>query len=138
MLIVEGSVVRDEFRGGLTMRADSAMPIEALRVALANRIRIAVDSDLLRRKHWRGDRFVEQLTRHLGPFRGGNCRVVVDYTTDDASGSLMLGDEWRVEARDELLRQLRNLFGAERVSVGYRRGRMPPETESPTRSRRSG
>ena len=125
VLVVEGSVARDDFRGGLSLRAERAMPLEALRVALATQIRIAVDAGLLRRHHWRGERFVDQLARHLAPFRGGTCQVVLDYAADEASGSLVLADEWRVEARDELLRQLRNLFGRGRVSVNYRRERMP-------------
>jgi DNA polymerase-3 subunit alpha len=125
VLVIEGSVARDDFRGGLSLRAERAMPLEALRVALARQIRIGVDTALLRRHHWRAERFVDLLARHLAPFRGGGCRVVVDYTAADVSGVLVLADEWRVEARDELIRQLRNLFGDGQVSVSYRRERMP-------------
>jgi len=125
ILVVEGSIAFDDFRGGFSLRADRAMPLEELRVALAGRLTIRIDAQTLRSKHWRGDKFVDVLSRHLAPFRGGNCRVEIDYSDDQARGRVMLGDDWRVEARDELLRQLRGLFGSDAVSVGYRRGRLP-------------
>ena len=131
VLVAEGSIVRDDFRGGLSLRAERAMPLETLRVALAKQLRVGVDTELLRRQHWRGERFVEHVGRHLAPFRGGTCQVVIDYAADDARGSLVLAEEWRVEARDELLRQLRNFLGDERVSVSYRRGRMPSGDAQP-------
>ena len=125
VLVVEGSVVFDDFRGALTLRADRAMPLEDLRVALAGRVLISVDNERLRRQRWRGERFVDLLVKHLAPFRGGNCQVHLDYRTDAGSGKIVLGDEWRVEARDELLRQLRTLVGDDAVQVGYRRGSLP-------------
>jgi len=140
ILVVEGTVAFDDFRGGFSLRADRAMPLEDLRVALAGRLLIRVEAQALRSKHWRGDKFVEVLSRHLAPFRGGNCRVELDYFADAASGRIRLGDEWRVDARDELLRQLRGLFGADAVSVGYRRGRLPggdPSADSAPARKRS-
>ena len=66
--------------------------------------------------------FVASLAKVLLPFRGERCAVVLDHRRGDASGSILLA--WRVEPRDELLRQLERLLGAGNVSVGFdgRRG----------------
>mgnify|MGYP000741863646 FL=1 len=56
----------------------------------------------------------------------------IAYRRPGARARLMLGPEWRVTPRDELLKRLQRLLGAERVEVVYGRHRTPlPETAAP-------
>ena len=47
------------------------------------------------------------------------CDIVVNYSCDGARGSIVLGQEWRVQVEDELLHKLRQQYGASHINVNY-------------------
>jgi DNA polymerase-3 subunit alpha len=122
VLVVDGSLVFDEFRGAHSLRADRVVELEQARAAHATHLLLRTDLASLRADGHTPQTFVASLAKVLVPFRGERCAVVLDHRRGDASGSILLA--WRVEPRDELLRQLERLLGAGNVSVGFdgRRG----------------
>jgi DNA polymerase-3 subunit alpha len=119
VLVVEGSLVADEYRGGLGLRADRVSLLEECRAQRAAVLELAFSEAELRARRWAAVDFGERLARLLAPHRGGECALRLNYRRGDACGTLRLGDAWRVRPTDELLRQLRRLLGAERVGLRY-------------------
>ena len=122
VLVVEGGLVFDEFRGAYSLRADRVVELERARAAHATHLLLRTELATLSAGGHTAQSFVASLAKVLVPFRGDGCAVVLDHRRGDASGSILLA--WRVEPRDELLRQLERLLGPGNVSVGFdgRRG----------------
>jgi DNA polymerase-3 subunit alpha len=123
VLFVEGLLVYDEFRGGFSVRAERVVEFEQARAAVASHLALRADRLAIGAAKAAVEQFAAGLGRTLAPFRGGPCAVSVDYRRGDASGTLLLGEGWRVDPRDELLRQLERLLGPGNVVVGYDGGR---------------
>jgi DNA polymerase-3 subunit alpha len=54
----------------------------------------------------------------LGPWRGGQCGVVVRYAGPQAAGNLLLGEDWKVRPSATLIERLEAAFGAVRLIYG--------------------
>ncbi len=113
VLVVEGTVSPDEFRGGLGMRAAQMRELLEVRSEQVRYLQIALDAETLAAD------FAVQLTRVLQPYRQGACALRFAYQGMVARGELAAGDEWRISPADELLRALRARFGRTAVSLHY-------------------
>jgi DNA polymerase-3 subunit alpha len=111
LLVVKGSVSEDSFTGGLKMVAESIQSIYEARCSKLRRLEINITAG--------NDGWVEQVHTTLSAFKDGNCAVTVDYCQPNASGTLKLGHQWKVQPRDELISRLRQQFGKTNVSMGY-------------------
>jgi DNA polymerase-3 subunit alpha len=109
VLVAEGRVQHDDFSGGLRVSADKLYDLAAARSRFARHIRLTCN----------GQSSGHKLRELLGPYRPGNCRVAVAYHNQDAVCELMLGDEWRVDPRDELLESLAAWLEPDNVRVVY-------------------
>ena len=113
LIVVEGSASIDEYSGNFKMSSDHIYDIDQARERFAKRLEIevnAVDA---------GNGFVEALNTTLKPFCDGGLPIQLHYRGSEARGVINLGDEWRVNASDELLHRLRELVGKEVVTVVY-------------------
>jgi DNA polymerase-3 subunit alpha len=115
ILVVSGSLNYDEFRGGLSIRVDNVLTFEQARAHYAGLLKLNVKLNRLDAGGFR-----EKLQQILHPFRGGATGIRLHYQTKQASGDIVLGQEWRVNPTDELLRRLEQLVGQGAVKVGYR------------------
>jgi DNA polymerase III subunit alpha len=50
----------------------------------------------------------------------GVCDVVVNYSREGVTGSILLGQQWRVHVEDELLHKLKEQYGAGHINLNYR------------------
>ncbi|MCU7797440.1 MAG: DNA polymerase III subunit alpha, partial [Candidatus Thiodiazotropha sp. (ex Myrtea spinifera)] len=116
ILVVSGGLSYDEFRGGLSIRIDNVLTFEQARAHYAGLLNVRVKLNGLDASGFR-----EQLQHILSPFRGGTTGIRLHYQTAQASGDILLGQEWRVNPTDELLRRLEKLTGADSVKVDYRK-----------------
>ena len=120
LLIVEGQVSDDDYSGALKMRADSVVALEEARKDQLKVIRIEWDSQSLI-----GD-CQQTLSRIIEPYRIGQdgnrrgCDVLVHYRRRDAEALIRLPREWRIEPVDEVVLQLKEVFGGDRLSLRYR------------------
>ncbi len=128
VLAVEGALVHDEYRGGLSLRADKVSTLEEWRGERAGVIALKLHESLIRGHGWTATDFADRLGRIITPHRDGGTELRVHYERHDASGVVRLGEGWRVHPTDELIRQLAKLLGDENVKVVY--GRSLPQENS--------
>ena len=111
VLIIEGTLVHDEYRGGLSIRADSVSGLEDVRASRARRVDIELREDWLRQRKMTTVEAIAALKGVLEPAQGGDCGVRLRYTRSDAEVLLKLGDGWRIRPSDGFLRQAQRLLG---------------------------
>lgn len=109
LIIVEGEVSIDDFNGGYRVLSRDIFSIDAARERYAKYLQIRLSPAF----------DVTQLAPLLEKYRGGNCRIAVDYWRADAKACLNLGEAWRVKPVDSLLDTLREVFAAENVEIVY-------------------
>lgn len=105
MLIVEGGLRIDEFSGGgFQVRARSACSLADACRRHARLLQLKINGV--------GPDFAQQLQHALAGYRGGHASVILrGYHNLDAQADLELGQDWRVDAIPDLLRELRALPG---------------------------
>jgi DNA polymerase-3 subunit alpha len=130
VLLVEGTLVHDEYRGGLSLRAERLCALEQARVQRAAVLELVIEDAWWRAQGPSPDTAVQQLRLIVEPARGGNCEIRMRYRRDEAEALLRCGDAWRVSPTDALLRQLHRLLGADAVSLRFG----PAKTAAPTRA----
>ncbi|HEX6591926.1 MAG TPA: DNA polymerase III subunit alpha [Moraxellaceae bacterium] len=115
VVVVEGEVSHDDYAGGLKMSVRKVMSLAEARASRSRGLELRVDSTRI------GARFAQELQQLLTAHRPdqGGCAVRLRYRRPDAEAVLRLGDKWKVQASDELLKRLRQQYGSESVEVLY-------------------
>jgi DNA polymerase-3 subunit alpha len=116
IVFVKGSTAEDDFTGGIRMRASEVHLIEEVRASRANKLKLEVNSGSL------CDGFIDELAGMLKPYRPQNargCAVAVKVVGGISTGDVILGDEWRVMPHDDLLQNLKEHYGSEKVRLYY-------------------
>lgn len=113
LLVIEGQISHDDFSGGMKMRADSVYALADARESKVSALRVKMAPSTVSTQQQ------EELKQCLQRFKPGQCRVVIEYQLPRVQGDVVLGETWRVKPSDELLAQLRTLYGLEAVSLVY-------------------
>ncbi|MGB0466152.1 MAG: DNA polymerase III subunit alpha [Pontibacterium sp.] len=114
MLIIEGEVAEDHYSGGIKVKGNNVLDIPQARAQYAKSVEVFCTTAQLT------GRRLKQLADTLGAFQGNETvPVTLRYQRDDAQASLKLGDQWAVQASDELLIKLMDQFGSDAVSLRY-------------------
>ena len=116
LLVAEGSLSWDDFAGQLRLSADSLMSIEQARVNYARRLVLNWQP---KTDEHQAAFTLQELDNILSPYRGGNCRVFIEYRNDFAEGLIQLGEDWKIRPEDALLIELRKNLGTAGVAVNY-------------------
>jgi DNA polymerase-3 subunit alpha len=110
ILVVEGKVSNDDYTGGLRVSARNLFDVAGARTAYAQMLRLSCNGQ--------ADAF--RLQELLSPYRRQQaCPVVLDYRNATACCEMALGDDWRVDLREELLTELRGWLSEENVKILY-------------------
>ncbi|NNJ91388.1 MAG: DNA polymerase III subunit alpha, partial [Gammaproteobacteria bacterium] len=119
VLVVEGDLSHDEYRGGLSLRVNHVMEIEQARELKATSITLKLNTQHLEDRNLPAQAAADYLKTILAPFQGGSCiiRVVLEIPT--AKCLVVFGEKWSVYPRDELLKQLERFTGPGQVKTGY-------------------
>jgi DNA polymerase-3 subunit alpha len=121
VLIIEGKVSPDEFRGGLRIIADRLMTLGEARGRYARLLNLRINGEV--GKAGGARQASERLRALLATYRGsrdeGGCPIRVHYRNSEAEGDIPLGDDWRVRLEDPLLEGLREWLSSEGVEVVY-------------------
>ena len=131
ILAVTGSLRSDDFTNGWTLIARGIRTLQATRAELADHLLVRLDLSEPAR-HAAGAEHLRQLQETLEPYRiNDGLALRVHYLRPGAEGHLRLGEVWRVEPADALLKRLRHLLGEDAVEVVYQRElvRRPSPTE---------
>ncbi len=113
ILVVQGNLVWDEFAGSLRVNAERVLDLDTARNEYARRLVLSLDTGSF------GNGLLDHLAAALAPYRQGKCPVWVDYRGVSARAEIVLGQDWRVQPSEALLRELRGLVGEEKVSMVY-------------------
>ncbi len=114
IVIAEGRITVDDRTGKLAMRASSLRSLLDARQNYAADLTIEVNAERA------GAEFPDRLERTLSNALGGNCPVSLIYRQPENSARVRLGERWQVVPSDELLQELRECPGTERVFLQYR------------------
>ena len=114
VLIVEGEVVEDHYSGGTKVRVNKVLNIPQARAQYASMVRVVCNE-----KAFAGRR-LKEFTELLKAYQGREALPLsLHYQREDAEASLILGDQWRVAASDDLMIALAERFGNDAVSLVY-------------------
>ncbi len=118
ILVATGAFTYDDYRDNWSLRADRVRTLEDARAELASYLELTLDLSTALAQA-RAGQVCDALEAALSAYRGGNLPVQVEYIRPGARGRLRLGQAWRVQPRDEFLKRLRQILGAEAVQVVY-------------------
>ena len=113
IVIAEGRISVDDKTGRLAMRANGMRSLVAARESSVSDLTIEISAETA------DEQFVEQLEKILAGFGGGSCPVSLIYRQPRNSARIRLGARWQVVPSDELLQELRDVVGAEKVALQY-------------------
>ncbi|MDG1752544.1 MAG: DNA polymerase III subunit alpha [Thalassotalea sp.] len=114
ILVCSGQVSFDDYSGGLTMTGRDIMTIADARENYVTSLDLHVDRNAI------SDKFIEEFTQVLTPYKDGTCPVRVFYQRDEAQAMLELGVQWRVTPADALLHQLNILLGEDKTALQFK------------------
>ncbi|HIE53969.1 MAG TPA: DNA polymerase III subunit alpha, partial [Chromatiaceae bacterium] len=120
VVVIQGTLVHDDYRDHLGIRADGIWTFEQYRADRLNALELIDGTKILRERGWGVPEFREQLPELLRPWCGGEVPVYIRYQRDDAQAMVRLGEAWKIAPTDELLAALRRVFGRDclRFKVG--------------------
>jgi len=113
IVIVEGSVAHDDYSGGLSVRAKEVRSLLEARQSFAAELTIEVWQDMV------DEKLAERLAQTLAGAGGGSCPVSLLYRQPHNRARVRLGERWSVVPSDDLLQQLRDCVGNDRVALHY-------------------
>ena len=120
LLVIAGTLNFDEFRDAWSLRASEVQTLEQAREKAADHLLLNLDLGAAKR-HRKGAEILQQLREILTLYRGGRLAIQMEYRSPQGQARFLLGDDWRVQPTDELIKRLRQLLGQEAVKVAYGR-----------------
>jgi DNA polymerase-3 subunit alpha len=120
LLVIAGTLNFDEFRDAWSLRASEVQTLEQAREKAADHLWLTLDLGTAK-KYKKGGELLQQLREVLTLYRGGRLAIQLEYHSPQGQGRFLLGDDWRVQPTDELIKRLRQLLGQEAVKVAYGR-----------------
>ena len=111
LIVVEGEISLDEFTGNNRLICRDVFSMDQARERYAKCLKIFLPEN-------KSD-VIGKLAQILEKYRGGNCRIMIDYALETAKANLHLGEPWRVRPTDALLQILRDIFSENGVEVVY-------------------
>ncbi|WP_422475061.1 DNA polymerase III subunit alpha [Endozoicomonas sp. ALB032] len=112
VIVFEGEVSFDDYSGSLKVRAKKALNLIDARSYYARRLLVDLSSGQV-------DNAFHAKMSGLLRQHPGQLPVQVNYTSDDASASIRLGEKWNVSPSDDLVMGLRQWLGKESAKVEY-------------------
>ncbi len=125
ILLIEGGLRYDEFLDGWRATADTILDLEQARERYAKRMDIvwSANGDTAQAATGEapGADFVAALRDILAPYRGGDCRICICYTRENARARIELGEDWAVKPTREMMERLHRLAGEQAIHLVYQR-----------------
>ena len=114
VVIMEGEISNDDYSGGIKVRANRLINIPQARAQYAQAIQVRCSqADFKGRK-------LNQLSRLLSGYRNDQgLQLSLNFSMGEARGLINLGNSWRVDASDDLIIALQELFVEEAVNIHY-------------------
>ncbi len=113
IVIAEGRITTDDKTGKLAMRASCLRSLAEARQSKVSDLTIEVSAEKV------NEQFADLLEKTLAGATGGSCPVSLIYRQPNNLARIRLGSRWQVVPSDELLQELREVVGAEKVALQY-------------------
>ena len=117
VVVVEGEVAQDDYNGGLKVRGNQVMSMAQARSHFASGVEIRCTTAQLKGRQLR--ELQEMLNSARAPSQDSGLPCILRYRRVDAEAQLILGDQWKIDANDDVLIALRKRFGADAVQLCY-------------------
>jgi DNA polymerase-3 subunit alpha len=114
ILLIKGQVSFDEFSGGNTITAREVMDIVAARETNLSAISLQVSTE------WCNLAAVSKLQNIINEYRGGSCPIHFQVSHPDVELRLASGADWYVTPEDQLIHDLRQYLGTEKIALEFR------------------
>ncbi len=111
VVVIEGEVSFDDYSGSLKARGNRVMTIAEARANYASHLEVDIDQQ--------EQQMVSTLDSWLATPEPGGVPIRINYQREDAKAALMLGEQWRVAASDDLILHLQKLYGKSKVRLVY-------------------
>ena len=109
MVVIEGGLGIDQFSGGFSIRARQIYTMDEARERFARMLLVT----------WRGGSLQEIQSALASHRQGGRLPVTIDYTNDNATARIRLGQEWQINPSAKLLESLSHTEGVSDVDLVY-------------------
>ncbi len=115
ILIINGSLGRDEFANRIRMRANRIWNFDEYLREYGEVLNINVET-------MDGSSSLAQDLEHLlNPFRNGNCRVMVEYQNNSITVRLGFPEDWKISLDEKLLHRLGKISEVSATRVTYKK-----------------
>lgn len=114
IVLADGRLQMDDFRGQLSLRAKSFTTLEAARSSRVRELKLGINSEAI-------ERGVSAELKRAFSAHAGDCPIVVEYKQSAGSAMVKFGDRYRIKPTDTLLDQLKELVGHDAVELVYER-----------------
>lgn len=114
IVLADGRLQMDDFRGQLSLRAKSFTTLEAARSSRVRELKLGLNSEAI-------ERGVSAELKRAFSAHTGDCPIVVEYKQSAGSAMVRFGDRYRIKPTDTLLNQLKELVGHDAVELVYER-----------------
>ena len=113
VVVIEGEISIDEFRGGQKVSARNVLDMATARIRYVEALRIDwLEQDITPQN-------IDALASYIAPYRGDGCDVVIGFETNQATGDVKLGPQWKIRPDDELIHELEKHYGKQKVQLVY-------------------
>ena len=112
LIVLEGSVVHDDYSGGLSMRCNGVMSLDQARELSARNLTIRMNGGS-------SPQSVAALAQVLQRAESGACPIVVDYDRGDSSGRIVLGQRFCIKPTDTVVREILSVPDANEAVFVY-------------------
>jgi DNA polymerase III subunit alpha len=115
IVVLEGEVTEDTFNGGNHLIVSQVWNLEQARAVHAKRLSLRLEAGK------NSDKLVPGLAEVLQKYRAtpDGCPIFLEYRKNGVQANLVFGQNWRVRPAEELLGQLKQLLGEQRVEIRY-------------------
>ena len=114
IVLADGRLQMDDFRGQLSLRAKSFTTLESARSSRVRELKLGLNSEAI-------ERGVSAELKRAFSAHTGDCPIVVEYKQSAGSAMVRFGDRYRIKPTDTLLDQLKELVGHDSVELVYER-----------------
>ncbi len=113
LVIIVGEAIEDDYyASGVAVKADMVVDLNEIR-SLCGCLSITLNKESIKQTL---PQIQEILKNHLSD----KCHVMIQYDNETASGTISLGNDWLVNINDELLSELSEVLGSDKVTVMYK------------------
>jgi len=114
LIVLEGETTLDHYTGNTRIITRKILTVAQAREQYAKSLTLILHQQQLQAQFW------PRLLQLLQPYKNGNCRLKFIYKRPEAIATLVSGEEWQIQLKEDLLLKLDELLGKEQLAIEYK------------------